>query len=274
MANLRTNLYRSARVMGDVNAAVRVRQRGGQKVRAAVNRRNFSGVTEIRVGYFGNRRYPNGRLVAEVAAENEFGGSNRPPRPFFARTNDEVANSPDKSPGAILAQTHFSKTGALTVLPHQLVTRSDALLVVQEFRGALLAVILDSPNWAAPLSPLTVQLKGHDHPLIESGLMATTLDHLIRTGSFPIARHQRRGASGPGLRSLIYWGAKILGDAQAITQGNVGQRIGNRAYGKFSGRTIGAGQAILFGGKAGGQGQRIGQRVAFKSQAKVLGALR
>lgn len=274
MANIRSRLYQSARIMGDVNAAVKVRQVGGQKINAAVRRRNFSGVTEIRVGYFGNRRYPNGKLVAEVAADNEIGGANRPPRPFFSRTNDEIANNPAKTPGAILVKTHLSKTGALTVLPHQLVSRGDALLMVQEFRGEILRAILDSPNWAAPLSPLTVQLKGHDHPLLETGLMATSLDHVIRTGRYPNPRFQRRGVTGPGLRSMIYRGAKLLGDAQALMNGSVGQRIGNRVYGKFSGRAIGAGQNVIFGGRTGGQGQRLGQRVAFKSQAKVLGSIR
>jgi hypothetical protein len=41
------------------------------------------------------------------------------------------------------------------------------------------------------------------------------------------------------IRSFLYWLARLLGDAQAIRKGKVGQRIARRAAGKLTGRLLG-----------------------------------
>lgn len=42
-----------------------------------------------------------------------------------------------------------------------------------------------------------------------------------------------------GLRSLLYWIARILGDVQAAKKGRVGRRIGRRLTGRATGRGLG-----------------------------------
>jgi hypothetical protein len=41
------------------------------------------------------------------------------------------------------------------------------------------------------------------------------------------------------LRSILYLVAGLLGDAQAVRRGRVGQRIARRAAGKLAGRLLG-----------------------------------
>ncbi|MFN4111599.1 MAG: hypothetical protein ACK4G1_04945 [Ignavibacteria bacterium] len=41
------------------------------------------------------------------------------------------------------------------------------------------------------------------------------------------------------IRSILYLIARILGDANAVQKGKIGQRIGRRFIGKFLGRLIG-----------------------------------
>ena len=58
MANFRGGLYTAARAMGDLNAAMKVKQRGGHTMRRLLDQKNLSGITEITVGYLTNKRYP------------------------------------------------------------------------------------------------------------------------------------------------------------------------------------------------------------------------
>lgn len=39
-------------------------------------------------------------------------------------------------------------------------------------------------------------------------------------------------------RSLLYWLARLLGDANAVRRGRVGRRIARRAAGRGSGRAL------------------------------------
>jgi len=41
------------------------------------------------------------------------------------------------------------------------------------------------------------------------------------------------------LRSRMYRNAKILGDVQAVMTGQIGNRVGRRVAGKYSGRGMG-----------------------------------
>lgn len=41
-----------------------------------------------------------------------------------------------------------------------------------------------------------------------------------------------------GLRSILYWLARILGDANAVKRNRVGQRIINRLVGRTGGRIL------------------------------------
>lgn len=54
----------------------------------------------VRVGVMGAKTYPDGQLVASVAAANEFGTDKIPARPFFRST---IANNRDVLPRMIAA---------------------------------------------------------------------------------------------------------------------------------------------------------------------------
>ena len=42
-----------------------------------------------------------------------------------------------------------------------------------------------------------------------------------------------------GLRSLLYFIARLMGDINAVQKGTVGRRVARRAAGKATGRTLG-----------------------------------
>jgi hypothetical protein len=42
-----------------------------------------------------------------------------------------------------------------------------------------------------------------------------------------------------GLRGLLYKAARIMGDFNALKKGKVGRRVGRRAAGKVTGRSLG-----------------------------------
>ena len=41
-----------------------------------------------------------------------------------------------------------------------------------------------------------------------------------------------------GIRSLLYWLARLLGDVNAVRRGRIGQRIARRVAGKAAGRAM------------------------------------
>jgi len=42
-----------------------------------------------------------------------------------------------------------------------------------------------------------------------------------------------------GIRSLLYKAARLMGDFNAVKKGKVGRRVGRRAAGKVTGRSLG-----------------------------------
>ena len=47
------------------------------------------------------------------------------------------------------------------------------------------------------------------------------------------------GGKSVNIRSLLYSVGKLMGDVNAVKKGKVGKRIGRRAAGKLTGRTLG-----------------------------------
>lgn len=68
---------------------------GGDKFEAAMANlaKKLGKKATLRVGFFDDKRYPDGTPVAMVAALNNFGGGSTPPRPFF--TNAIAEHSPE-----------------------------------------------------------------------------------------------------------------------------------------------------------------------------------
>ena len=123
----------------------------------------------LRVGFLENATYPDGQQVAMVAAANEFGNpaNNQPPRPFF---RNMIADNKDNWPddiGRIAQATGFDGEQTLG-------------LMGEHIKGQLQQSIRELME--PPLSPVTVEKKGFDKPLIDTGHMLNSVDYDIRDG--------------------------------------------------------------------------------------------
>lgn len=123
----------------------------------------------LRVGFLENATYPDGQQVAMVAATNEFGNpaNNQPPRPFF---RNMIADNKDNWPddiGRIAQATGFDGEQTLG-------------LMGEHIKGQLQQSIRELME--PPLSPVTIEKKGFDKPLIDTGHMLNSVDYDIRDG--------------------------------------------------------------------------------------------
>lgn len=245
MANFRGGLYTAARAMGDLNAAMKVKQRGGHTMRRLLDQKNLSGITEITVGYLTNKRYPDGTMVRYVAIQNEFGTPKIPERPFMRRSSKAMQRSGQS--GSILTATTDFTRGSL-------VNRNAARSIAQALIDTIRDNIKTSKSWATPNAPFTIEVKGFDWPLVETDLLMNSMTWRTKTGLYPNPDYSPSSGKPFNLRSLLYGAAKMIGDYQAIANGSVVERAGNRVYGKFSGRAIGSATPATRG--VGGRGAR------------------
>jgi len=123
----------------------------------------------LRVGFLESATYPDGQQVAMVAAANEFGNpaNNQPPRPFF---RNMIADNKDNWPddiGRIAQATGFDGEQTLG-------------LMGEHIKGQLQQSIRELME--PPLSPVTIEKKGFDKPLIDTGHMLNSVDYDIRDG--------------------------------------------------------------------------------------------
>lgn len=118
----------------------------------------------LAVGFMENATYPDGTPVAAVAFWNEFGGPERPPRPFFRRM---IAK---ESPGwgvklAKLAKlTNYNGSRALGMLG-------------QDIADALGQSIIDFTS--PPLAASTIAAKGFAKPLIDTSHMKNSITYKV-----------------------------------------------------------------------------------------------
>jgi len=120
----------------------------------------------LRVGFLENATYPDGTPVAMVAAVNEFGAPSRgqPPRPFFRNAiRDHAPEWPDQIE-ALVASTDYD---AATVLGQM------GEMIAGEIRQS----ITDTNE--PPLAPSTIKRKGHEKPLVDSGVMLGSVDYEV-----------------------------------------------------------------------------------------------
>jgi hypothetical protein len=121
----------------------------------------------LRVGFLENAKYPDGKPVAFIAAIQEFGAPRAgiPPRPFFRNMiHDKQAEWPKAIKDLILAN-NYDMTAALD-------------LAGAAIAGQLRQSIIDL--WLPPLAESTIERKGFDKPLIETGHMLRSIDHEVR----------------------------------------------------------------------------------------------
>jgi hypothetical protein len=141
---------------------------GGTKLAAALQHiaTNATKASKVDVGFLAGATYPDGTSVPMVAALNEFGRPDKgqPPRPFF---RGMIADKSGEWPGAV---SNLLKANDF-----------DAAKTLDQAGGAIAGqlrqsiVNLTSP----PLAQSTVDRKGFDKPLIDTGHMSNSIDHRV-----------------------------------------------------------------------------------------------
>jgi hypothetical protein len=118
----------------------------------------------VKVGFLAGAAYPDGTPVAAVAAFNEFGGRDRPPRPFFRNMVAQRGSTWGAATATALKTSGNDVNKALD-------------LVGQGIKGQLQQSIVDLTD--PPLAASTVRAKGFDKPLISTGHMLNSVDYEV-----------------------------------------------------------------------------------------------
>ena len=130
---------------------------------------NVTKASEVQIGFLENARYPDGTLVAMVAAINEYGKPpSQPPRPFF---RNMIAEKSKEWPDDVqkLLKSHDYAADATLADMGELIKGELADSIVQ----------FTSP----PLKPSTVAAKGFDKPLVDTGTMLRSIDYVVKSKS-------------------------------------------------------------------------------------------
>lgn len=123
------------------------------------------GQTELQVGFFENATYPDGTPVAAVAAYNEFGTATIPPRPFMRNTIAHNQPRWGELLGATLKATGYSARNALDMAGEKMASQMQI-----EIKN------METP----PNAPRTIERKGFDKPLIDTGHMLNSVSHEVK----------------------------------------------------------------------------------------------
>jgi len=142
---------------------------------------NIKKAASLKVGIMSDATYPDGTMVAAVAAFNEFGTTRKktdakgnvvlvqhsPPRPFLRGC---IAEHSPEWPGQIarvLEATNYDTAATLEMIGELI--EGQVKMSIRNFT--------DPPN-----APSTIAAKGHDKVLVESGLMLRSITHLVDDG--------------------------------------------------------------------------------------------
>ena len=127
----------------------------------------------IKVGYLTNNE------LADKAAKNHFGGSSRfddgekievPPRPFITHAIDEFSGTILNSGNSFIEEEFTRKS-----------VKDKMISVAQNARDAIKVSIEDVGEWSKfpHNSPRTVERKGFDQPLVDTGAMKNGVEYRI-----------------------------------------------------------------------------------------------
>lgn len=142
---------------------------GGDKLTAALNElaKGLDKGATLEVGFLPGATYPDGTLVAMVAAIQEFGAPSRgiPPRPFFR--NMIAQNSPQwpKAVGDLLKSTGYDAQKTLE-------------MTGEGIKGELQQSIVSTNS--PPNAPSTIAQKGSSKPLVDTGHMLNSIDFIVK----------------------------------------------------------------------------------------------
>lgn len=142
---------------------------GGDKLTAylqSIDRRLASAGNqpEVRVGFLEGVTYPDGTSLPMVAAGNEFGWGNSPPRPYFRNMIKKDGPGWSKAISVILKHNEFDVAKSLTQM---------GFLI----KGQLQQSIVDTND--PPNAPSTIRRKGAAKPLVDTGYMLRSVDFEI-----------------------------------------------------------------------------------------------
>lgn len=133
------------------------------KIMAALDRiADRLGRGHVAVGFMENATYPDGELVAGVAAKNEFGdpANHQPPRPFFRQMIAKEKPTWSDKVAKLAKATDYDGPRILG-------------LMGEDIKGALQQSINDLTD--PPLAAKTIELKGFEKPLIETSHMLNSV---------------------------------------------------------------------------------------------------
>jgi hypothetical protein len=120
----------------------------------------------LKVGFLENATYPDGKPVAMIAAIQNFGAPARniPPRPFFSNMVAEKSPEWPEQISKLLATTDYDVDRTLALMGE--VIKGDLQQSIRDTNSPL-------------LSPRTVQRKGFEKPLIDTGHMINSVDYTV-----------------------------------------------------------------------------------------------
>jgi hypothetical protein len=142
--------------------------KGGEELERALNEigQKLAEKPSLRVGFLEKARYPDGTLVAAVAAFNEFGTSKSPARPFFRGMVKEKSKTWAPAIAENLKRTNYDATKTLEIVGMGI--KGQLQDAIRNFQGA-------------PLSPRTIARKGFDKQLIDSSQMLKSVDYDVKS---------------------------------------------------------------------------------------------
>ena len=156
-----------ARVARVIDMTTQVLQ-GGSKLDAFLaNIAERMGRKQVAVGFMEGATYPDGTPVAAVAAWNEYGGPNRPPRPFFRSMISKESGGWGVKMAKLAKFTDYDGDKTLA-------------LMGEDIGGALIQSIND---FTTPgLAESTKEAKGFAKPLIDTGHMVNSVTYSVDDG--------------------------------------------------------------------------------------------
>ena len=122
---------------------------------------------EVQVGFQSDQKYEDGTSIAEVAAHNEFGSSDTPERPFMRQSFEN--HEAELKAGCEAANRVVNSGGSAEQALQQLGTLAKGLIQDEIVNGGF-----------APNAEPTIQKKGSEQPLIDTGTMRQSVNFVIK----------------------------------------------------------------------------------------------
>lgn len=137
------------------------------EISGSVDFRRFGRIdaSSVDVGFFSTARYPEGQLVAEVAAYNEFGTRAIPERPFFRGSLRRMGDGALESAAEAVADAELN------------LTRAGVDAVGAAAASLLQEAIVDLRE--PPNAPSTIERKGSTNPLVDTGVLRQSVTHRV-----------------------------------------------------------------------------------------------